>query len=143
VNISKFTQLKQSLQQAFSGKILAGSPSVLTGQAAVLESPAQQTARFADPAQAIRQSIARSLQRREQANLRRIASQVQSYAKARGDAVLQVLLAHGVSPARLSVAGYAAERPLASNASAAGRARNRRVELVVLRRAAPEGGPTP
>ena len=38
---------------------------------------------------------------------------------------------------------YAAERPLASNASAAGRARNRRVELVVLRRAAPEGGPTP
>jgi chemotaxis protein MotB len=62
---------------------------------------------------------------------------------ARADAVLQVLLAGGVSPARLSVAGYADQRPLAANGTAAGRARNRRVELVVLRRALPEGGTSP
>ncbi len=54
---------------------------------------------------------------------------------ARATAVLAKLLAHGVPPSRLSVAGYADQRPVASNATAAGRRLNRRVELVVLRRA--------
>jgi len=53
---------------------------------------------------------------------------------ARATAVLAKLLAHGVPPFRLSVAGYADQRPVASNATAAGRHLNRRVELVVLRR---------
>ncbi|HEV7687384.1 MAG TPA: chemotaxis protein MotB, partial [Acidimicrobiia bacterium] len=39
---------------------------------------------------------------------------------------------HGLSPARLSAAGYADERPVASNDTADGRGTNRRVELVVL-----------
>ena len=45
------------------------------------------------------------------------------------------------APSRLSATAYADQRPLAANGSATGRSTNRRVELVVLRRAAsgPEG----
>lgn len=53
---------------------------------------------------------------------------------ARATAVLQQLLQHGVSPSRLSVAGYADQRPVASNDTPQGRHLNRRVDLVVLRR---------
>jgi chemotaxis protein MotB len=52
---------------------------------------------------------------------------------ARADAVLEFMLTAGIAPTRLSVAGFADTRPLASNATAAGRALNRRVQLVVLR----------
>jgi chemotaxis protein MotB len=38
----------------------------------------------------------------------------------------------GVDEARLSVAGYASQRPLADNATSEGRAQNRRVDIVVL-----------
>lgn len=51
---------------------------------------------------------------------------------ARAARVLTELLAHGIQPSRLSVAGYAGERPVADNATSEGRARNRRVDLVVL-----------
>ena len=54
---------------------------------------------------------------------------------ARADAVLEFLLAHGVTARRLSATGYGAENPLASNATETGRATNRRVEIVILRRA--------
>ena len=53
---------------------------------------------------------------------------------ARADAVLEYLLGHGVPPKRLSLAGYADQRPVATNATAEGRSINRRVNLVVLRR---------
>jgi chemotaxis protein MotB len=53
---------------------------------------------------------------------------------ARANAVLEFLLGHGVAPRRLSATGYGDQRPIASNATADGRSRNRRVELVVLRR---------
>jgi chemotaxis protein MotB len=61
---------------------------------------------------------------------------------ARATAVLTALLSSGVQPARLSVAGYGAERPIASNATAAGRTLNRRVDVVVLRRSS-QGAETP
>ena len=54
---------------------------------------------------------------------------------ARADAVLEFLLAHGVSAGRLSATGFGAERPLASNATEAGRATIRRVEIIILRHA--------
>jgi chemotaxis protein MotB len=60
----------------------------------------------------------------------------------RADAVLQFLLAHGVTPSRLSVAGYADQRPVATNGTSQGRSLNRRVNLVVLRRSS-EGSSTP
>jgi chemotaxis protein MotB len=53
---------------------------------------------------------------------------------ARATAVLEVLRDHGVADDRLSVAGYADQHPVATNGTADGRAANRRVDIVVLRR---------
>jgi chemotaxis protein MotB len=61
----------------------------------------------------------------------------------RATAVLQVLLAGGVNPNQLSAAGYADQRPVASNATAAGRDRNRHVDIVVLRNGGVERGIVP
>jgi chemotaxis protein MotB len=51
----------------------------------------------------------------------------------RATTVLRYLIAHGVAEQRLSATGYAALHPLASNATAAGRASNRRVDIVLNR----------
>jgi len=50
----------------------------------------------------------------------------------RADAVKTYLVAHGIAADRLEARGYGMHRPVASNATAAGRARNRRVELSVI-----------
>ncbi len=50
---------------------------------------------------------------------------------ARASNVTRHLIAHGVDSARLRAVGYADTRPRADNRSAAGRARNRRVSLVL------------
>jgi chemotaxis protein MotB len=52
---------------------------------------------------------------------------------ARADAVLEFLIHHGVSPQHLAAVGFADENPVAPNATAAGRALNRRVDVVVIR----------
>jgi chemotaxis protein MotB len=52
----------------------------------------------------------------------------------RADTVLQYLLTRDVPVSRLNSAGYANKFPIASNASAAGRAKNRRVEIVFERK---------
>ena len=52
---------------------------------------------------------------------------------ARAAAVVQQLTASGVSGKRTSLAGYAAEHPIASNATPTGRAANRRVEVILTR----------
>jgi chemotaxis protein MotB len=71
---------------------------------------------------------------------------------ARSIAMLQLLkLSFQVPPERMSVAGYAENAPVDSNETAEGRARNRRVELVLLsaqamkaeQRAAPAASPAP
>lgn len=51
---------------------------------------------------------------------------------ARAAAVVSYLIANGIASSRLSLAGYAGERPVADNSSVEGRALNRRVDLVVL-----------
>ena len=51
----------------------------------------------------------------------------------RATTVVRFFIARGVPAKRLSATGYAAEHPLASNATAEGRARNRRVEIVLAR----------
>ncbi len=51
---------------------------------------------------------------------------------ARASVVLAQFLARGIPPARLSLAGYAGERPVAANGTPEGRALNRRVDLVIL-----------
>jgi chemotaxis protein MotB len=57
---------------------------------------------------------------------------------ARATSVLRVILEDGFDPTRLSAAGYADQRPLASNDTVEGRALNRRVEIVVVRQALAE-----
>ena len=52
---------------------------------------------------------------------------------ARATTVVRFLIAHGVSAGRLAAAGYAALHPVDSNATATGRARNRRVDIVLMR----------
>jgi chemotaxis protein MotB len=51
----------------------------------------------------------------------------------RATTVVRYLIAHGVRDQRLSAAGYADLHPLATNATPAGRARNRRVDIVLDR----------
>jgi len=50
----------------------------------------------------------------------------------RGQAVLHYLLDHGIAAKQLGFAGYGMERPVASNATNEGKAKNRRVEIVVI-----------
>jgi chemotaxis protein MotB len=52
---------------------------------------------------------------------------------ARASTVLRFLVAHAVSPRRLTAVGYADQKPIASNLTTGGRARNRRVEIVMKR----------
>ena len=50
---------------------------------------------------------------------------------ARATAVMSVLLAQGMPPERLSVAGYGEFHPIATNTTEEGRKKNRRVDLIV------------
>ena len=52
---------------------------------------------------------------------------------ARAGSVVRYLQANGIQPDRLAAIGYADTRPLADNGTAQGRARNRRVELILER----------
>jgi chemotaxis protein MotB len=52
---------------------------------------------------------------------------------ARAGAVVQRLVGAGVNGGRVSLGGYAARQPVATNATAAGRAHNRRVEIILTR----------
>jgi len=52
---------------------------------------------------------------------------------ARAGSVIERLTSEGVAPARLIASGYGEHRPLADNGTPDGRARNRRVEIVILR----------
>lgn len=63
---------------------------------------------------------------------------------ARAAAVVRFMAAHGVAARRLEATGVAGLRPIAPNTTEAGRSRNRRVEIALLRAgAAQEGPPAP
>ncbi len=61
----------------------------------------------------------------------------------RARSVVRALVQRGVAAERLESAGYGFERPVASNATALGRGKNRRVELTILELAPPGGAPPP
>jgi chemotaxis protein MotB len=64
---------------------------------------------------------------------------------ARAGAVVQRLIGAGVTGGRVSLRGYAARKAVASNATAGGRASNRRVEIILTRlhgATLPQGGGT-
>jgi outer membrane protein OmpA-like peptidoglycan-associated protein len=52
----------------------------------------------------------------------------------RADAVKEILLRGGIGATRVTTAGYGQEYPLASNATGEGRAKNQRLELVVVKK---------
>ena len=61
---------------------------------------------------------------------------------ARASAVVRYMARDGVDPSRLEASGVAGLRPIAPNTTAAGRSRNRRVEIALLRANASQGEPT-
>ncbi|THF65735.1 flagellar motor protein MotD [Pseudothauera nasutitermitis] len=62
----------------------------------------------------------------------------------RASSVVRLFVESGVNPERLTAAGYADQRPVADNASEAGRARNRRVTILIESRLAePQPGDAP
>ncbi len=61
--------------------------------------------------------------------------------KRRAKAVRLYLMKHGIGADRLQSDGFGSSRPIASNDSTEGRARNRRVEMVIVRREAVAGLP--
>ena len=50
---------------------------------------------------------------------------------ARASSVVRLFVESGVAPGRLTAAGYSDQRPVADNASPEGRARNRRVTILI------------
>ena len=66
------------------------------------------------------------------------AASNQRLSEERAEAVRAALVGGGVDPGRITAAGYGASRPVADNATPAGRAQNRRVEIVLLGMRAPE-----
>lgn len=73
------------------------------------------------------------------------ASWLLELSQARASAVHAYLVRRGVAAARLEAVGYGMTKPIAPNLTAAGRARNRRVTIVVLEGApaAPSPAPAP
>jgi OmpA-OmpF porin, OOP family len=53
--------------------------------------------------------------------------------RARANAIRDWLAAHGAAAARLTAEGYGEDRPIVDNRTAEGRAKNRRVELVLVK----------
>ena len=56
----------------------------------------------------------------------------------RAENVMRFLIEQGVSPTRLTAVGYAFHRPIAPNTTREGRAKNRRVDLIVQEKPAAE-----
>ena len=54
--------------------------------------------------------------------------------KKRAEAVMAWLLSHGVAAHRLEAHGYGQERPITTNDTEEGRAKNRRVQFVIVKR---------
>jgi outer membrane protein OmpA-like peptidoglycan-associated protein len=57
----------------------------------------------------------------------------QALGKRRAKAVFDYLQAKGIDPNRLKAVSFGEDKPVASNTTAAGRAQNRRVEMVILK----------
>jgi chemotaxis protein MotB len=60
---------------------------------------------------------------------------------ARSIALVELLTQYGVSPRRLSIAGYGDTDPIENNDTEQGRQKNRRVDVVILNQAAARGEP--
>jgi outer membrane protein OmpA-like peptidoglycan-associated protein len=59
-------------------------------------------------------------------------AEAQALSQERAQAVRAALVAQGARPGSVAAIGFGDSRPIASNATAAGREQNRRVEVVVI-----------
>jgi outer membrane protein OmpA-like peptidoglycan-associated protein len=59
------------------------------------------------------------------------ASERQRISRSRADSVKNALIARGIAPDRITAQGFGAEEPIGDNATAEGRAKNRRVSMRV------------
>jgi outer membrane protein OmpA-like peptidoglycan-associated protein len=55
----------------------------------------------------------------------------QRLSESRADSVFDFLVTQGIRSSRIETAGYGMERPIADNATAEGRSKNRRVEIII------------
>lgn len=98
------------------------------------------SAAVSGPAQADLYAVARNLQQYPNSTVQVVghtddtgsAAYNQNLSQRRAQSVASILAAGGVSPARIVAIGRGEAQPIASNSTAAGRAQNRRVEIIIL-----------
>jgi outer membrane protein OmpA-like peptidoglycan-associated protein len=111
-----------------AGRFTLGEGAFAPGRAeltAVAAAQLDEAAAFLAAAPARRARIEGHTDSRGSANLNQALSQQ------RAEAVRAALVSRGIDPSRLVAVGRGSDRPLATNDSADGRARNRRVEIVL------------
>ena len=128
----RLTQLPRGIAVEISASVLfaPGQATLQPDSISALEAVAQVLATTADPVQVEGHTD----------NVPIASAQFPSnweLASARASSVVRLFVASGVNPARLTATGYAENRPVESNDTVDGRARNRRVTLLII--AAPPG----
>lgn len=146
----ELSKLSQGVEQMIHDEQLRGRVSIRTDRRGLVISLAEAgfydagSDRIHDSAEAVIAGLARHL--RPLPNQIRIEGHTDStpihsarfpsnwhLSTARATGIVSVLIErYGLSPSRLAAAGYGEHHPLADNATAEGRLRNRRVDLVVL-----------
>ncbi len=76
-------------------------------------------------------ALAVACRRRPKSGRQRQAEATRAAELQRAESVRPILMANGVSPGRIESEGSGKTRPVASNATSAGKAQNRRVEIVL------------
>lgn len=108
---------------------LSGSVLFKTGEATLLPVAQDSLARVAEALRALPEE--RSIVVEGHTDSQGDDDANQRLSQARAEAVLAFLSSHGVAAGRLSAVGHGESKPIASNATAEGRANNRRVELII------------
>ncbi len=112
---------------------LSGSVIFASGKSALLPSAER---KLGDVANALRDST-RSIRVEGHTDSRGSDDTNQALSQRRAEAVMNDFIAHDVASGRITAVGLGSSRPVSDNATAEGRANNRRVEVILLRDAQP------